>query len=148
MLQQLRGNPGIITVLVATPQPTPGEFLVFELINISGPLPITVLAPGSVAGISGKNDNLLFLPPNPAYFSLGGLAIGAPANYADLACNGSNSGCVFLYPDGMTKPITNLSIEQFSVPGPTIGAGLPGLIFASGGLLAWWRRKRCAQAAA
>jgi hypothetical protein len=34
------------------------------------------------------------------------------------------------------------------VPAPALGAGLPGLIFASGSLLVWWRNKRRAQAAA
>jgi hypothetical protein len=54
-----------------------------------------------------------------------------------------------LYSIGVSSGIGNIETPNPSpVPLPAIGAGIPGLIFATGGMLAWWRRKRCAEAAA
>jgi hypothetical protein len=108
-------NPGVF--LVGTGQTEVSIFDPFnDLLNLI--LPVSNLVGytgGSICGIdssAGCSGNVSFFRPGP------GIATGA------------------------TLQSGSLTPETAAVPGPVVGAGLPGLILASGGLLGWWRRRQ------
>jgi hypothetical protein len=54
----------------------------------------------------------------------------------------------FVFLPGLGRVPLEVGVQSdVDVPGPVVGAGLPGFLAACGGLLAWWRRRRRRKAA-
>jgi uncharacterized protein (TIGR03118 family) len=92
----------------------------------------------SEINVFDSNGNFLFtIPINVGSIPSGGLWA------LEFGTGGSNgSPNTLFFNDGINREMDGLFGAIDFVPGPIAGAGLPGLILASGGLLTWWRRRK------
>jgi hypothetical protein len=87
---------------------------------------------------------------DPSFYNSAFITMQGGLSQAEAALiAGIEGGQTYFNIHTMANPGGEIRSQLFAlgVPGPIAGAGLPSLVFAGGGFLAWWRRKRPASGA-